>query len=234
MNMVRIMGLAAALAAGLAMASPAAAQMTGSRLGKNADAKEAQGVLDVMVRCVGARKPAYATRVMQTMPGSEFERKTIFANVGDLSVCMDDRSRRLIIGDNVEMRMSARSFRLAVMAKESLRGIDIAALSAAPEWNTALYTGDPGDEPKRDTMQLGLYQFGDCVVAAKPAEAVTLLTSGPESVAGKAAVQAMVPTLGPCLSQGAQMTLTEATLAMAVAEPLYFRARAIKQGKAAN
>ena len=206
-------------------------------MGKNATSKDAKGVFDIMVRCVGERNPAYARRILEAMPGSDLEHKEIFGNEGDLGMCMDDRSRRLIIGDHVEMTMSARSFRIAlaaVMAREALEGVDPSRLSAAPSWISTRYNADTGADPQRDTMQLGLYQFGDCVVAASPAQAAQLIASGPESAEGKAAVQAMIPSLGPCLQNGAQMKLTEASLAVALAEPLYFRAMAVKAGRTAD
>lgn len=226
------------LAAGIVMCtSPVTAQMTGSRLGKNATSADAEGVLNVMVRCVGERNPTYAARVMQAMPGSAVEHKAIWGNAGDLGMCMDDRSRRLVIPDNVEMRMTARSFRFGlatVMARESLKGLEPAQLTSAPAWSLATYRGDSEAEARRDMNQLGLYQFGDCVVAAKPAAAAQLVIAGPDSAAGKAAVQAMMPALGPCLNEGTQITLTEATLATAVAEPIYFRARALRAGGSTN
>lgn len=231
MRDARISALVAAAGLALAAASPAAAQITGSRLGKSANSKDAKAVFDVMVRCVGERRPAYAIKIMGLMPGSKAEHDAVFRNEGDLGVCMDDPSHRVVIPDNVEMTLNARLFRTSlaqVMAREALRGFDPANLPQAPAWSPSLYTADAGEQSRRDAMQLGLYEFGDCVVAARPLEVAAVVREGVASDAGQAAVKTLLPELGPCLPKGVNLQLTHELLAVALAEPIYHRVRALK------
>ena len=160
------------------LATPVAAQMTGSRLGKNATTQDAKAVFDNMVRCVGERSPKYAEQVLQQMPGSEAERRKIFGNEGDLGMCMDDQRRRVVLPANAELTMNARMFRTALaktMARSAVDDIVPEQLAAAPAWTSANYVPDSSSEGKVDRMQIGLYSMGDCVIAAKPAESISFI-----------------------------------------------------------
>lgn len=204
--------------------NPASAQMTGSRLGKNATTHDAKAVFDNMVRCVGERSPKYAHQVMQLLPGSPSEYKKIFGNEGDLGMCMDDQNRRLVLPDGVEMTINARMFRtnLAnVMARQELRGVDAAKLAQAPAWSLATY----GSETGGDAMQLALFTIGDCVVAAKPVEAAAFVQNGAKSSKGTAAMKQIIPILGTCVPQGTNLKMTTEMLSVALSEPIYHRAR---------
>lgn len=226
-NASRGFARSAALVALAMMASPLSAQMTGSRLGQNADSDDALGVFQNMVRCVGERQPRYAYEILRTVPGSESERQEIFGNTGDLAMCLDDKSRRLVIPDNVELRMTPRHFRTTlaqVMARNAVKNIEESALAETSPWSPAVYeTGNEPDETV-DRVQLGLYQFGDCVLAAKPLEAVALVQADAGSAEASAAVQGLMPALGPCLQEGVELKLTTENLVVALSEPMVHRA----------
>lgn len=218
----------------IAFASASQAQMTGSRLGQNATSDDAEAVLKNMVRCVGERQPEYARQIMVVLPGSKAEQEKFGGNLGDLAMCMEDQRRRLVIPGNVEMRLTARAFRLElaqVLAREALSEIDDAAdLASASAWSPERYNA-PNDLASADATQMGLYQFGDCVVAANPVQAAQVVRFGPESAEGGAAIQALIPFLAPCLREGVQLELTPATLGIALAEPIYFRARELAENE---
>lgn len=211
----------------LAMLSePLTAQMTGSRLGRNATIHDAQGVFENMVRCVGERSPKYAHQVMQLVPGSEAEHKKIFGNEGDLGMCMDDQRRRLVLPDGVELTMNARMFRTRlanVMAKQELKGVDPARLAQAPAWSMATY----GEAANGDAMQLALFAVGDCVIAAKPVEAAAFVQHGAKSSKGAAALKGLASMLGSCVTQGTTLQMTPEMLSVALSEPVYHRARGL-------
>ena len=230
-NMLKFAGLCLTLIIS-SLSAPAAAQMTGSRLGKNATSQDAKAVFDNMVRCVGERSPKYAEQVLQQMPGSEAERRKIFGNEGDLSMCMDDQRRRVVLPANVELTMNARMFRTALartMARSAIEDVAPDQLATAPAWSSAIYVADADSEGEVDRIQIGLYAMGDCVIAAKPAEAVSFILHGPKNKRGAEALKQIVPILGSCVTQGTQLELTPDTVTVALAEPMYHRMQALKQ-----
>lgn len=222
-----------ATALAVAVATPAAAQMTGSRLGKNATIHDAKAVFDNMVRCVGERSPKYAHQIMRLAPGSKAEHAKIFGNEGDLGMCMDDQKRRMVLPAGVEMTMNARMFRTnlaTVMARNALEDIDASKLAQAAPWSMAIYDLPTGESQRVDTMQVALLEFGDCVVAAKPVEATAFVRHGAKSSKGSAAMKLMLPVLGSCVPQGANLEITPEVLSVALSEPIYHRARSLAKG----
>ncbi len=206
---------------------PATAQMTGSRLGRNAGIEDGQAVLDIMVDCAASRSPQYVAEIMQSMPGSKREHDLIFSNEGDLGFCMNDRANRLVLPSNVELTMSARQFRIGLskaLAKRELRGKNPEILRKAPSWVLSIYDnkGAPTDV-KQDHTFLALYYFGDCVLGANPSDSAALILWEPETSQYRAAWQGIIPSLGPCVPAGAEFKITPQTLSVALAEPIYHR-----------
>lgn len=210
----------------LVLASTASAQMTGSRIGRNAGAEDASDLVDVMVHCVASRRPNYALEVMRLLPGSQAEHAKINMNTPDLSICMDE-DRELAVG-NVELQLTSRTFRTRLarmLAQAELGRIDPSRLAEIPRWSLALY--EPSDRAQGDQIQLGLYEFGDCVIAGQPVQAALLVQSQSGSDEATSALQALIPDLGPCLQDGVQLQLTPDLLVAALAEPIYHRAKAV-------
>ena len=205
---------------------PVAAQMTGSRLGKNAGAEDAKAVLDVMVACAAKRSPTYVRQIMLSLPGSDREHRLLFSNESDLGLCMTDRSNRLVLPSNVELTMTARQFRIGLskaLAEQKLQNEGHDGLKMAPKWGLSLYEGDVSSTAKQDNTLLALYYFGDCVVASNPADAAAFLLSDAGTTQYSSAWSGLVPSLGPCVPAGAEIKITPDTLSVALAEPIYHR-----------
>ncbi len=209
-------------------ATSAQAQMTGSRLGKNAGAEDADKIVEIVVECVAGRRGPFADRVMRALPGSAAESKLLVSNEGDFSICMDD-DKQFVTPGSAELRFTPRAFRIALartLARKELRKIQPADLKNANPWSLASY--DVVDtESTGDAMQLGLYQFGDCVVNAQPIDAANLVLAKSGTSEANKATKKLMSALGPCLTEGVELKLTQDLLASAFAEPVYHRARAL-------
>ena len=70
----------------------------------------------------------------------------------------------------------------------------------------------------------GSLDFADCVVQADPFNADDFFRAVPGSADEKAAIQALTPSLGPCLPQGMQVELTPAALRVWIGEALWHAA----------
>ena len=224
-------GLSIFLLAAIVLSTDAYAQATGSRLGRNATAKDANTVAEGMIQCIGGRKPAYAVELMRIIPGSDAERDKLNNNLGDLSICMDD-DRNVVIGDNVELKFSPRMFRTSlgrILARAEIDRIDTSKLKEAPAWSLATYDANPKGDNAGDNTLLALFEFGDCVVEEQPEQAANVIRYGAKTDAAKKAIKALVPFLGPCLPQGAELKITPELLGVALAEPIYHRAKALEK-----
>jgi hypothetical protein len=96
------------------------------------------------------------------------------------------------------------------------RAVDIAS---APQ--IAYVTGDPATWTQGQREWLGLQDFADCVVRAKPAEARALVMSEVETAAEGRALASIGPALGPCLVQGVETRFSRPILRGLIAESLY-------------
>lgn len=74
-----------------------------------------------------------------------------------------------------------------------------------------------GRHPVTDSMAV-------CVAEQNPAAIRGLIATRPETAEEKAAIQAIAPSLGPCLPQGATLKANRQSLRAALAEALYHRA----------
>jgi hypothetical protein len=92
-------------------------------------------------------------------------------------------------------------------------------ISQAPP--IAYLTGAPATLTEAQRGWLGLQDFSDCVVRAKPAEARALLLSEVATASEGRALAAISPALGPCLVRGAEARFSRPILRGLIAESLY-------------
>ena len=218
--------ISVALAAMIALfaAAPADAQRTGTRIGSNASKANPEEVLQVAAECAAKRRPAYALNMLQELPGSEEEFRILRRGEGDLGACMNS-SQRLAVG-SVILSGTPLAFRLALveeMVKERLtRSVDASALSGGEPW---FYAKIPAGatEIEADARYITLMEFGDCVVSSAPAQSIAFVSAEKESPAEQAALQGLIPFLGPCIAAGQEITITPVALHQALNEPLYHR-----------
>lgn len=81
---------------------------------------------------------------------------------------------------------------------------------------------------------VGLHQFGDCVVRRDPEHSRKFILSTVGSNGENAALAALVPELGPCVSAGSKLTFSKIMLTSALAEALYRESRAAQLAVVSN
>ena len=205
-------------------AAPAFGQRVGTRLGRDATAEDASEALDIVAECSFERRPAFARKLLSTLPGSPEESKAFQREVDDLGmVCMDND--RLVM-DGMQLRFKAHlmRWRFALLA---IRGEWLkqwpASLPQAkdkdPWFMPALSALPAGAEVNRAVLTL--QDFGHCVAVSDWDGTRKFLSASDGSPEEKAAVKQLLPVLGPCLSKDVSLKLTPNTLRTTLAEPVY-------------
>ena len=206
----------------LVPAMPAAAQMTGSRIGKNAGVKDVPALMRLMAECIVARRQGMVRDWLVTLPGSDEEDRLLTKQLGDFGLCLEDRE--LVMGNASELVVTPKSVRfplaLALARKQLRKGPAMPEVAKAGEpWFTAKLA-KVTDIKQVDRVQLALQDFGHCVATANWSGSSMLVLAETGSPQEQAAVTQLIPVLGPCLDQNAKINLNAANLRTAVAEPM--------------
>jgi hypothetical protein len=206
----------------LLWSADAAAQRTGSRLGKDATAKDAPAATQLLADCTVARRPDLVGKWFRLLPGTQGERDLLLNAAEDLSLCLD--SDKLIM-DGKALAFQPRAMRYPVAAAWVRRNMgNSPATSPLPAESDPWFVSQlnalaPG--AKVDREQLVLQDFGHCVAVREWGGTRALLLSMPDSEDQKAAIAKLVPVLGSCLTEDAKMTLTAENLRRVLAEPVF-------------
>lgn len=215
----------AAIVLATCISSTAAAQTYATKIGGKIRKADAAELMQITARCIAERGPAYASEVLETVPGTEAEFRLIRRNEGDLAVCMDNTEKEV---GAFEMTFTPRPFRTA-LAAEMLRvklrkDIDTTNIASAEPWYlVSLDTLAEGEGV--DAQYLVFMEFGDCVLLKNPQAALDFLRAENESDDESKAVQQLLPSLSPCVQAGDEIEITIDALRVALAEPAYHRIR---------
>ena len=167
-------------------------------------------------RCVAVSDKRASRRLLDTLPGSDAER-TAAGELADLyHAC-----------GNGELKggFDARAALAAAVVEERLAAgtPDLSRVSAATPWYAASLQGrQPGSD--YNAVELGIQEFGSCVVRAQPQASARLLGSARGSAAERAAIAEIKPALGACVVQGQELKLNAGNLRLMLAEPFYHAA----------
>jgi hypothetical protein len=219
----RVILSALAVASLLFMPDPALAQRTGSRIGKNADAKDVGKLTQLLAECMVDRRSKMVRTWFDELPGTASEFKFIQRQEGDLSVCLDDDE--LVFAGSREMVFSPKSLRYPfalAYARKSLREVEGEPNGLNPDsspWFMAPYAALPAGS-EIDKVSLVLQDFGHCVASSNWQGSRAFLLSDAGSDQERAAVKALASSLGPCLQEGSEIKLTPQNLRVALAEPM--------------
>ncbi len=203
--------------------TPAAAQMSGTRIGKNVDRKaDVPALMRIMAECMIKRRQPMVRNWLDTLPGSAEESKLLTSQLGDLGVCLDDS--QLVMGGGTELLVTPKTVRYPLalaMARQHLSRNTVAPVVAKdsdPWFLTKLAA--VADPSRVDRAQLIFQDFGHCVALADWEGARQMILTDAGSTAEKAALGRLAPVLGPCLDQDAKIKLTPNNLRTALAEPM--------------
>lgn len=221
-----------AMSVSLAMAAPASAQMdpaapTGTRIKQKAEAVDsdlARKIQRKFAQCVYRSRTENAERLLRS---SDY--LNIDADAFDQS--WDELQRSLRMESCLE-KASGR-FRGLGMTY-SLAGLRAMLTEAAylDNYDRPLVITE-GDEEILTTRSFVeaedinstkiLAGFADCVVYSAPVEADALVRAEPGSEEENAAIQAIIPHLGPCMPNGNEISLSVASVRSIVADGLWAR-----------
>ncbi len=212
------------LTAALIGATPASAQETGTRIGRNAQAGNAQDavmMLRIMGECIAARRPQFVRDWLALLPGSRAELELLRREAEDFSLCTEDRQ---LVRGPLDISFTPALLRRATTASLARRRAIRAPESRpvppdldpwfVPELNRAVAAGE-----RINRVQLAAMDFGHCILLRDWSAARALILSDPASPEERAAVGTLAPHLGPCLSDGVTLELTPTSLREIVSEP---------------
>lgn len=230
---VRPVGIAPTFVAGLCALSIAVPAMAaedppiGSRLGKRLereknsryDDQDSRRTAREIARCFYTRKKSSVETFLSTTDPQVSERA--YRNLWDNARCstitvMGGGAQGLTLSAPIDIMRG--NFAEAALASRP----EVASLSALPALppEKADYRRDwfalSGRDPTVNEMAV-------CVAEQNPAGIRALIATKAEAPEEKAAVQAIAPTLGPCLPQGATLKANRQGLRAALAEALYQR-----------
>ena len=206
-------------------AGPAAAQRTGTRIGRDAEVgnpKDAVLLVQTVANCLADRRKDFVRRWLAKLPGTKDEFALVQKEEGDLAICMENDQ---LVSDGRELRFKPRLLRLPTARAMVARMVaDAPPQSPMPPdsdpWFLPLLSEIPAGTDV-DRAGLVLQDFGHCVATRSWPATLALLASKPESAEQAAAVRGLKPVLGPCLAADANITLTPANLRDVMAEPVY-------------
>lgn len=197
---MKILLIASIAFAGFA-ATPAQAQR-----GETVGAKAAQ--------CVVVSDNRLAQRLLGTLPGSTAEAR-LGRELGPLYKACGGAA--IFSAGTLDTRGEVA---LALVERRLATGADTSAVATAPLWYAALLEGRTAGRDY-DPVQLGLQQFGGCMLRGAPDASVALLRSPRGSADERSAVARLKPVIPGCVSQGQTLRLTATNLRLLLAEPAY-------------
>ncbi|SMQ74624.1 hypothetical protein SAMN06297468_2811 [Altererythrobacter xiamenensis] len=206
-------------------ATSVSAQWTGTRLGGNIRKTDSVELMQLTVECIAERGPAYAAKVLETVPGSDAEFRLIRKNAGDIEVCMGGSDTPV---GGIKMTFTQRPFRRALAAEmvklQLAREIDLSQIAAPDPWYLVSLGGLPEGE-RSDAAYLAYMEFGDCVFLKSPQATIDYLRTEQDSKEEGMAIQKLMPALSPCVAAGQELELSHKALQIALNEPVYHRLR---------
>ena len=217
--------LAAALIAGAAIPAPALAQAASVKSTNDSVSRQGQGLVDGarelkrLAACTYTRTPGYLDTLLATPPGSDAEHAILSRAGHVLENCMNSLAPSIYMS-GLEMRGAFAEARY-LAANPAPRGYDNGdhAMIAIPAaWTERKMSDD-------EKLAIVKYDFANCVVAAAPRDADSLLRTEPASKDEGRIVQRLIPQLGPCLQTGSNYQLDAPILRALLAQSLDSSAR---------
>ena len=217
-NCLRAACLIAAASSGL---QPAIAQKVGATA-----STDLRPILAKIGTCMAEHQAKAVDTWLNFLPGSGAEDKFVMTQEGALTVCMEGGSIQTrgklayVTGDLRPYVATAAAVRAARVASATLN-----LGNASKPWFEQALSKLPQDGAfdKRAIVQ---QDFGHCVVIGNWRASRDFILSRSGSDAENASFAALVPLLGPCVSQGAQVAITKPMVRQAVSEPFYHLAQA--------
>lgn len=166
-----------------------------------------------VAQCVVDNDARDAKMLLATLPGSNDERRASAKLMDIYGGCSDNQAA---IGQ-IAWRERAEIANAALLNWLERGRFDAASPPPRARWALAVGESQSG----YDRSLVSIRQFGDCVVALNPTDALRLARSARGSGDERVAIAALVPALNDCLAPGKNFTTKRNDLRLIVAEPLY-------------
>ena len=159
--------------------------------------------------------PSYAKSMINSLPGSNTEGRVGHALMRVMEHCLNDFHPAITVGF-AQMRGSlAEEFYLAANPQPpQFTMLDHSSMALPKEWLETKTEGYTQSE-------LVAHDLAQCVVAAAPELADSLLRTSPRSREEALAINKLQPVLGPCLIQGFKFQMDAAAVRSYLAQALY-------------
>lgn len=176
-----------------------------------ASAPISRGEVRATADCAVEQSGRLVEDLLRTLPGSPDERRAAHKLNTTFFACLGG-DRRVPDEDLPGMRAALAVAMVVAGPERTPRGGEPWYRSAAA--GKAAYTA-------YDPHQLGVLEFGSCIMAAAPKETAALVHADPDSAAERQALDALRPMIGPCMTQGVTIHLNADGLRLVLAEPVY-------------
>ena len=202
--------------------TPLAAQHTGTRIGRDATAKDGRVALDLIAKCLVERQPRFVREWLEFLPGTSEEHAHVRKMNEELNYCMSSDD---VVLDGKQLRVRpiilrlpvARSMVFNLLRQDTPR---VAPTKDTPAWYSTKLSSVAADA-KFDSAMISLQDFGHCLAVSDWRGTQDLLTAEAGSPAEKQAITRLRPHLSPCLPQNVTLTLNAPNLRDVLAEPVY-------------
>lgn len=206
------------------LVAPASAQVAGSRLNRQADKSDAKDALVMWSQCAADIEANWARDLLAALPTSDAERVIWDKHFGWNDRCLT--SDRLLM-DNKKLTFSSASARGEIAGYLARR--DIGANRQPTKGAATAWLRDGlaalGQNARYDRSVLIGHQFALCLADEHWAETRAFVLAEPDSKAEKAALAALSPKLGQCMTSGARLNLNKPVLRVLLGEAAYHALR---------
>lgn len=205
-----------------ASATPASAEITGSRIGSSIPRTKPELVFDAMAKCFLNLHPERARKLLLTVPGSIEEDRQLNGLTGAFETCLNDPA--LVFEGSmlsVEPDRLRRSLATGLVPRSSLVASGTTPARDARQFWTAEKLNASG---VYDGNAIGIVTFGQCVASTDWAAARALVLAKPDSKEAKAATKAIKPSLDSCLNKGLSIKIDRRLLVHVIGEGMYYHA----------
>ena len=159
--------------------------------------------------CTAVRASKLGQQLLASEPGSSAERGMLDRIYDRIGTCLTYDA------------MHAPVTRLRGAVAEGLIATSLGGAAMRQPTVQPIFARDASVSGSRQRTNAEIYGFGQCVVAAQPIAVRSLLDTAVDTPAERLAVQALRPTLAPCLSNASALRLDRPTLRAVLAESLY-------------
>ena len=213
---IRLAGLVAAFA----LVGTAAAQQTGTRLGRVIPRTKPEVVFNLTAQCYVARYPKQAAEFLELLPDTPEQERKFNQMSGGFDVCLDRPDQFVFEGDELEFRMSRfhRGIGYFMVRKNQAK---LPSTNPAPADSQPWFRAKLATPSTTYSGALGSELFGHCVVTRNWAGSRALVLAKTGSSEEKNAVKALRADMDACLPVGESLFIDKRVVQHVIGDAMY-------------